>query len=223
MNLNALQGTDIGLGGAHRLLVDAAYRNEVVPDMLEGGKHILRSKNAYKNNIRDFVHYDLRQALNVNLPATLDEMREAVLRGEWEEMSVAQSAFHQNADGVYDPKFIHPDGREAVYDGGSERQTLLLEEEFMGTFNYVNGTISSHPNPGIKEMKANISTQGSKAHKVLDVDPWVVLENTRGTNRGHLGYEARQRALAGAVLKPIPGTVVNSIENTASAAGNNIN
>jgi hypothetical protein len=75
MNLNALQGTDIGLGGAHRLLVDAAYRNEVVPDMLEGGKHILRSKNAYKNNIRDFVHYDLRQALNVNLPATLDEMR----------------------------------------------------------------------------------------------------------------------------------------------------
>ena len=72
MNLNALQGTDIGLGGAHHLLVDAAYRNEVVPDMLEGGKHILRSKNAYKNNIRDFVHYDL--------PATLNEMREAVLK-----------------------------------------------------------------------------------------------------------------------------------------------
>ncbi len=52
-----------------------------------------------------------------------------------------QSKYHDNDKGEKEQKFIFPDGREAVYDGDTDK--LMDSGPLRGTFNYVNPSAPS--------------------------------------------------------------------------------
>ncbi len=54
----------------------------------------------------------------------------------WTELPPSQSVFHDNGTGLPERKFIHVDGREAVYDGDTGQ--VITDPEVAGTYNYVN-------------------------------------------------------------------------------------
>ena len=98
--------------------------------------------------------------------------------------------FHQDPSVVgNEVKFVHEDGREAVYyvDG-----TLVTKPEFAGTFNYVN----ARPEPeGLLDIQGIIEWAWFGAgHLIADVVPFVIARdagggngNSRGDNPGPLG------------------------------------
>ena len=119
-----------------------------------------------------------------------------------------QAAFHQNG-GAEDLKFIHPDGRELVYDGDTNE--LMTSDAHMGTYNYVNATIHEDPTPSPLESFQNTQTEGSRLHKAYDVDTWVELGNTRADRDANGGEFARDLQLKGAVISGGVNSAGNSI------------
>ena len=61
----------------------------------------------------------------------------------WVELPPSQSIYHDNGKSKPERKFIHRDGREAVYDG--DKETLITDRRFMGTYNYVNPRTKQNP------------------------------------------------------------------------------
>ena len=51
---------------------------------------------------------------------------------------------HNNKVGKLEYKFVHPDGREAIYDGNTG--LLVTESKFRGTFNFVNPRLMTSVN-----------------------------------------------------------------------------
>jgi len=78
-------------------------------------------------------HFEDRDARNVNLPENADQAgREG---SGWQEYPASQNKYHDNGIGKMERKFVHPDGREAVYDGDSGKHpahcVLALYAQFM--------------------------------------------------------------------------------------------
>lgn len=85
------------------------------------------------NNTREAI----RIALNANLP----NLEQAIDVGSpWVEILGGKTSFHQNNIGLDERKFVHPDGREVVYDGDSHQ---ILTDKFGGTYNFTNDSDSS--------------------------------------------------------------------------------
>jgi len=169
-----------------------------------------REPHAEAVRTKEFMHYELRDALNSGAegsPATFDDFEQAYARDEWKEMKGDQAAFHQNDDGVEDLKFIHPDGRELVYDGATEG--LMTDDRYMGTYNYENATIPADSTPGPVEAFLNTRTEGSLRHREYDVDTWIELGNTRADRDAHGGEGARQAQFDDAVSEGIGNSVWN--------------
>ncbi|MDO4366209.1 MAG: RHS repeat-associated core domain-containing protein, partial [bacterium] len=76
-------------------------------------------------------HRSERDALNFPLPSSPPEPGSG-----WKELPESMSVYHDNGKGKPERKFIHPDGREAVYDGDTEG--LITNQKYKGTYNYVN-------------------------------------------------------------------------------------
>ena len=76
-------------------------------------------------------HHKGRDARNTNLPVTPPAQGSG-----WVELPSSQNIFHDNGKGKPERKFIHPDGREAVYDGDTGE--LVTDPCNKGTYNYVN-------------------------------------------------------------------------------------
>ncbi len=118
-------------------------------------------------------HFEDRAAMNSNLPS----YEEAIAEGsQWQLLPESQSIFHDNGEGKPELKFIHPDGREAVFDGDTHE--LVTDPEFAGTYNYVN------PAPA-PENWYDLAGWGSFAakglgHVVADVLPYNLGGNVRG-------------------------------------------
>jgi hypothetical protein len=75
-------------------------------------------------------------------------------------------------------KFIHSDGREAVFNG--DTLSLMTDAKYGGTYNYVN------PAP-VPDKWYDVGGGGAYAgkgvwHLVLDVVPFVAGGNVRGEN-----------------------------------------
>lgn len=97
----------------------------------------------------------LRRELNGNLPS----YSQAVDVGSpWVRVPDAQAVLHNNGYGAREIKFIHPDGREVIFDGDS----LLIEDNFpfWGTFNFKNPVVG-----------APITDSGQVDHLFSDVLP----------------------------------------------------
>lgn len=253
LDFSGLEGTGLSLSDTRRMLNDKEYRLEMAEKHLTGNEEN-RIVDEYSEsyftgspfsplgnrlvdpvgidlrdeaiNIREFMHYELRDALNSGergAPSTLEAFEQNPNRFEWTAMVGDQAAFHQNG-GETDLKFIHDDGRELVYDGDTKE--LMTDDRYMGTYNYVNATIPLDSTPSPWEAYQNTRTEGSRLHKAYDVDPWIELGNTRADRYVHGGEEARQAQMNGAIFdgfKSSLGNTVNEtgglISDTASAVG----
>ena len=122
-------------------------------------------------------NFEDRVEANTGLPETLDDALASI---HWRLLSSAQSVFHQDTSVDGDElKFIHDDGREAVYySGGGRRGELVTDPRFAGSFNYVNAT----PTP--EEL---LDIQGwiefaffGFGHVIADVVPFLLFGASRG-------------------------------------------
>lgn len=120
-------------------------------------------------------HFENRDELNRDVPTTLDE---AVEEG-WQRLPHGQADFHQdpNVHGN-EIKFIHPDGREAIY---YQSGRLVTDPAIAGTFNYVNPR--AFPDDlNIVDWVA-FGAYGA-AHMLVDWVPWVFGGSVRGGGFG---------------------------------------
>lgn len=83
-------------------------------------------------------------------------------------MPESQNAFHDNGFGKPEKKFIHRDGREAVYDGDTGK--LITDPDLKGTYNYVNPPKNWPP----QTVEDVVRTLG---HGAVDVVPFMLWGN----------------------------------------------
>ena len=103
------------------------------------------------------VHYDVRKALNANIP----ESEGAAKIAEWigPPDSPSASCHQYTATDGKNVKYVSPDGhREAIY---NSKGYLVLDSRDIGTYNF-----SPSGNPG-----------GTIGHALLDVIPWIIFGN----------------------------------------------
>jgi len=245
LDFKGLEGTGLSLADTRRLVTDEDYRLDMAEKYLTGNEET-RIENEYSEldfnpynpyaptsvsmspggiekyeqafRTKEFMHYELRDALNAGSegqPATFEDFNAIEDRNEWKLSPTDQAAFHQNG-GTADLKFVHPDGRELVYDGDTNE--LVTDDRYMGTYNYVNATTPADKTPGIVESYSNTQTEDSKLHTAYDVDTWVELGNTRADRYENDGELGRQIQLAESVAKG----GVNSLGNNVNDIGDTV-
>lgn len=116
-------------------------------------------------------YFEDRDAKNKPLP---NSMRRADRAG-FEMYPQWQNALHQNEKGEPEVKYVHPDGREVIYDGDTRK--VLTDPELKGTFNYANAPAKDPEN--LAEWLDFLSQDGVLEHIVLDIVPSKLLKNTR--------------------------------------------
>ena len=155
-----LDGGPYGLGGGPYSQYNTIKRNTA-------NFNIYKSITAW--------HFEGRVAKNGIHPT----YKEVTAKGSgWRLLPKSQSIFHDDGVGKPELKFVHPDGREAVFNG----DCLCPETrpQYMPTYNYVNpGKVLDKKNdiPGLIEY-------GSRqlGHGVVDVVPYFIGGNVRGAN-----------------------------------------
>ena len=239
LDFRGMEGTGLSLADARRIMQDDDYRLEMAEDYLTGNaeERIEKEYTEYTYSpysrlglptaepmsaegleaieeavkIKEFMHDEKRDALNSGpegAPETMHDFEQRLDLDEWMAMEGYQAAFHQNG-GAEDLKFIHPDGRELVYDGDTVK--IITSDAHMGTYNYVNATIPEDPTPSPLESWQNTRTEGSRLHTAYDVDTWVELGNTRADRYANGGEEARAEQLRDAVISGAVNSTGNSI------------
>ena len=118
-------------------------------------------------------HYEDRDAKNVYLPENVNDARKFGSR--WEELPAWQNKFHDNGRGKLERKFVNPDGREAVYDGDTDK--LVTDPELRGTYNYTNAPRWETGNMNQKKIGRFI--REGIGHTVKDIIPYTLLGNDR--------------------------------------------
>jgi hypothetical protein len=117
-------------------------------------------------------HFEDRIAANGEHPSY-----EQVKNDEnWRLLHKDESVFHMDGVGKDELKYVHPDGREAVFNG--DTLAPMLDSRYMATYNYV-PLMPLPNNPGIKDYAVyGLSYVG---HGVVDVFPYLILgkSNTR--------------------------------------------
>ena len=86
---------------------------------------------------------------------------------EWKKLPPWQSQYHDNGTGQPEEKYVHPDGREVVYDGDTKRP--IIDPALQGSYNYVN--------PATKGDSALSWTWRSIGHFCADVLPYLIWGN----------------------------------------------
>ncbi len=120
-------------------------------------------------------HFEDRSARNVNLPNYEHVTSED---RNWRKAPQHESIFHDNAEGSPELKYVHPDGREVIYDGDTKQ--IITDPRFAGTYNYV--VPSPFPNDlgdvsgGLKYISTRIG------HGLVDVLPYFFGGTVRGPN-----------------------------------------
>nr|WP_289057531.1 RHS repeat-associated core domain-containing protein [uncultured Psychrobacter sp.] len=118
-------------------------------------------------------HFEGRDARN-GLHPTYNEVRNK--RNGWSPLSEEQSIFHDDGVGKKELKYVHPDGREAVFNG--DCLCPEIRPQYKATYNYIN--------PGVvPENWYNIPgwdkyVKDMIGHGVVDVLPYLGGGNVRG-------------------------------------------
>ena len=120
-------------------------------------------------------HFEGRTARN-GTPPTYDQAR--AQGSGWQLLGPAQSIYHDNGVGQPELKYIHPSGREVVFNGDTLQP--ITDPRYAGTYNYVN------PAPA-PENWYNVGGWLSFAgrgvgHLVTDVVPYWMGGNVRGND-----------------------------------------
>lgn len=120
----------------------------------------------------EYLHYDHRDAMNGPHPSYKEVLKE---RSEWTQLPEDMSVYHDNGVGKPELKFIHPDGREAVFDGDTFEP--VTDAKYKGTYNYINTSLPPGQFPkdldGVMEW-IEFSKNGL-GHVVTDVIPYHLV------------------------------------------------
>ena len=118
------------------------------------------------------VHYEIRDFFNNPIPPVVSTP--STTPG-WTELPPSQSVFHDNGTGLPERKFVHVDGREAVYDGDTGQ--VVTDPAVAGTYNYVNPGVA--PDHWYDVGGWTVFVVRGTGHVVVDVLPYLVGGNRR--------------------------------------------
>lgn len=139
--------------------------------MLEPGERHVTPEEFEHNATR--WHYEDRDALNQPLPDNAKDAR----RMGFEKYPEWQNAAHQNEKGKPEVKFVHPDGREVIFDGDTGE--VITDPELRGTYNYVNTAPDEDAPRYWWEYLDKLRSEGAAGHILLDYFPYSQLGNDR--------------------------------------------
>ncbi len=143
---------------------------------------------------RDFLypHFEGRIEKNGEAPS-YEEISDA--SSGWRLVSPQESVFHDNGIGLPEEKYVHPDGREFVYDGDTHQ--VITDPRYMGTYNY--GTYGDFSeNTTLNEYVEDII--GVLEHSFYDVLPYLL---TFSSNTRDQYYETLAELIAEAARNPV--------------------
>ena len=156
-----------------------AYNNVIKPAAKQIKTTLLDTVEAVKNcgyslyyNATRF-HFEDRIVAN-GQHATYDAVKE---NSEWRLLPREESLYHIDDKGKDELKYIHPDGREAVFNGDTLEP--MTDPRYMATYNYVALYELPNTNASVRDyIKYGLSYVG---HFAIDVVPyWLTLNsNTR--------------------------------------------
>jgi hypothetical protein len=143
------------------------------------GEGIKSTAQAVWQKATEF-HFEGRDSKNVDLP-TFSEVSSS--RSEWIQLPSELSKYHDNETGSPELKFVHPDGREAVFtkdfstDGSYQ---LYTDPKYKGTYNYVSPASIPEAPSSIKDVPKTLKQTGDfllkgAGHLVTDVLPYKIL------------------------------------------------
>ena len=115
-----------------------------------------------------YFHFEGREQLNQPYPSYEEVTAENSL---WILLPPEQSIYHDNGVGAPEKKYIHPDGREAVFDGDTHEP--VTDPQYMATYNY------SVPYYNPEEGLTVKTVTSYFLHFVKDMLPYYLLNNTR--------------------------------------------
>lgn len=118
-------------------------------------------------------HFEGREVKNTNLPNFKGANKEG---SDWVPLPKSQAIYHDNGVGEPEYKYVHPDGREAVYDGDTKK--LITDPKYAGTYNYV--TPIPFPESAFDIIGWVEFGDKGVGHIVTDVIPYLVGGNLRG-------------------------------------------
>jgi hypothetical protein len=120
-------------------------------------------------------HFEGRGAQNGPHP-TYDQVR--TQGSGWQLLGPSQSIYHDNGVGQPELKYIHPSGREAVFDGDTLQP--ITDPRYAGTYNYVNPAQAPENWYNVGGW-LSFSVLGA-GHLVTDVVPYWLGGNVRGND-----------------------------------------
>jgi hypothetical protein len=120
-------------------------------------------------------HYEIRHRLNKGTEnLTLKDVTQD--DSGWREVPKWQTLYHDDGDEYPELKYIHPDGREVVFDGKTGE--VMTDPRYLGTYNYIMPAQPPEDFLDIKGWKA-FAKKGI-GHYVVDVLPYLTGGNVRG-------------------------------------------
>lgn len=132
-------------------------------------------KNAVDQAVENLTrwHFEDREAKNKPLPSS---MRRADRAG-FEMYPQWQNEYHQNNIGEPEVKYVHPDGREVIYDGDTRK--VVIDPELKGTFNYANAPARKEKPENTEEWMRYLFQNGPLEHILYDIAPYEIEKSIR--------------------------------------------
>ena len=116
-----------------------------------------------------YLHFEYRNELNKPYPSY-----EEVQGRSWVLLPADQSIYHDNGVGKPEEKYIHPDGREAVFDGDTHEP--ITDPRYMATYNYC-PPMPLPDNPTLPDYAVLLLQY--IGHFIFDVFPYWIWGNER--------------------------------------------
>jgi hypothetical protein len=143
--------------------------------------HVQEGLRSLKSNVELTLfmlttpHYEIRHRLNKGTEnLTLKDVTQD--DSGWREVPKWQTLYHDDGDEYPELKYIHPDGREVVFDGKTGE--VMTDPRYLGTYNYIMPAQPPEDFLDIKGWKA-FAKKGI-GHYVVDVLPYLTGGNVRG-------------------------------------------
>ena len=126
-----------------------------------------------------YFHFEGREQFNQPYP-TYDEV--CAGGSNWKRLPKEQSIFHDDGIGKQEEKYIHPDGREAVFNGDDHKP--MTDPKYKATYNYVvpkniPGDVDYLQNPSALYKAIGESGASYIGHFFKDMLPYFLLGNNR--------------------------------------------
>jgi len=130
----------------------------------------------------EYFQYEARDKMNGPHPSYTEV---ADPKNGWILLPTEMSIFHDDGKGAHELKYIHSDGREAVFDGDTHMP--VTDARYKGTYNYINPTLKPEGFPSSLQDLNDWVEYGTTGlgHVITDVVPYYLVgqKNERDQQR----------------------------------------